>query len=92
MSYTHLTKTELVFKEEYHELGHTGRKIAKKLKRGQETIYSIIRQLGQRMTAMDIFLQYQANKSRCGRKKIQLTSIEKEYIKEKALDGLICSP
>src|SRR5699024_8517014 len=87
ISYTYLTKTELVFIEEYHELGHTGRKIAKKLQRGHETIYRVIRQLGQGMTAMDIFLQYQANKARCGRKKIQLTSNEKEYIKEKVRDG-----
>jgi len=41
ISYTYLTKTELVFIEEYHELGHTGRKIAKKLKRGHEIIYRI---------------------------------------------------
>jgi len=31
MSYTHLTKTELVFIEEYHEIGISGRKIAKNL-------------------------------------------------------------
>lgn len=39
MSYTHLTKIELVFIEEYHSIGHTGRKIARNLKRGHETIY-----------------------------------------------------
>ena len=45
MSYTHLTKTELVSIEEYHEIGLTGRKIAKKLTRVHETIYCVIRQL-----------------------------------------------
>ena len=38
MSYTHLTKTELVFIEEYHAFGLSGRKIAKILKRGQEQL------------------------------------------------------
>ena len=53
MSYTHLTKTELVFIEEYHEFGLSGRNIARKLKRGHEAIYRVIRQLKKGLTAMD---------------------------------------
>src|SRR5699024_2994081 len=32
-------------------------------------------------------LQYKENKSKCGRKKIQLTPSEKDYIKEKVHEG-----
>ena len=87
MSYTHLTKTELVFIEEYHEFGLSGRKIAKKLKRGHEAIYRVIRKLKKGLTAIDVHLEYKANKAKCGRKKIQLTPDEKTYIKEKVHDG-----
>ncbi|AUJ23924.1 IS30 family transposase [Virgibacillus dokdonensis] len=87
MSYTHLTKTELVFIEEYHEFGLSGRKIANKLKRGHEAVYRVIRQLKEGLTAIDVYLQYQANKATCGRKKIQLTPNEKAYIHEKVRDG-----
>ncbi len=86
MSYTHLTKTELVFIEEYHEFGLSGRKIANKLKRGHEAVYRVIRQLKEGLTAIDVYLQYQANKAICGRKKIQLTPNEKAYIHEKVRD------
>lgn len=87
MSYTHLTKTELVFIEEYHEFGLKGREIAKKLKRGHETIYRVIRQLKEGLTAIDVYLNYKASKAKCGRKKIQLPSDEKSYIEEKVRDG-----
>lgn len=87
MSYTHLTKTELVFIEEYHEFGLLGRKIAKKLKRGHEAIYRVIRQLKKGLTAIDVHLEYKANKAKCGRKKVQLTLNEKSYIEEKVRDG-----
>src|SRR5699024_439965 len=87
MSYTHLTKTELVFIEEYHAFGLSGRKIAKKLKRGHETIYRVVRQLNKGFTAIDIDFQYQANKARCGRKKIQLTPSERNHINEKIREG-----
>src|SRR5699024_9916235 len=87
MSYTHLTKTELVFIEEYHEFGLSGRKIAKKLKRGHEAIYRVIRQLKQGFTAIDIHLRYRSNKAKCGRKAIQLTPEEKDYIKERIHAG-----
>jgi|SRR5690625_764784 len=45
MSYTHLTKTELVFIEKYHEVDLSGRKIAKKTSRSHEAVYRVIRQL-----------------------------------------------
>src|SRR5690625_1135808 len=87
MSYTHLTKTELVFIEEYHEFGLSGRKIAKKLKRGHESIHRVIRQLKKSFTAIKVHLQYKVNKAKCGRKKIQLISDGKDYISEKVRDG-----
>lgn len=72
MSYTHLTKTELVFIEEYHEFGLSGRKIANKLKRGHEAVYRVIRQLKEGLTVIDVYLQYPTYKAKCARKKIQL--------------------
>lgn len=87
MSYTHLTKTELIFIEEYHKFGHSGRKIAQNLKRGHETIYRIIRQLSKGFTALDIYLQYKENKMNCGRKNIELPASEMDYINEKVRDG-----
>src|SRR5699024_4494417 len=38
-------------------------------------------------TAIDVYLQYRANKAKCGRKKIQLSYSEKDYINEKVRDG-----
>src|SRR5690625_69374 len=87
MSYTHLTKTELVFIEEYHNFGLSGRKIAKKLRRGHEAIYRVIRRLKQGLTAVDVYRQYKKNKSNCGRKRIELPPDEKKYINKKVNKG-----
>lgn len=87
MPYTHLTKTELVFIEEYHNIGLSGRKIAKNLKRGHEAIYRVIRQLKEGFTAIDIYQKYKTNKSKCGRKKIRLTDDEIAYINKRVNDG-----
>lgn len=87
MSYTHLTKTELIFIEKYHLFGLSGHQIADKLKRGHESIYRIIRQLKKGFTAIEIYLQYQVNKARCGRKKIDLPPSEVTYIKKKVREG-----
>lgn len=83
MSYIHLTKTELIFIEEYHFFGHSGRTIAKKIKRGHEAIYRVIRQIKKGFTALDIYLRYKNNKSNCGRNHIELPSSEVDYINEK---------
>ena len=80
MSYTHLTKTELVFIEEYHHFGLSGRKIAKKLERGHEAIYRVIRRLKQGLTAVDVYRQYKQNKSNCGRKRIEIPPDEKSTL------------
>jgi len=42
MSYIHLTKTKIIFIEDYHELDFSGHKIAHKLKPGFGTVYLII--------------------------------------------------
>src|SRR5699024_3588591 len=87
MSYTHLTKTELVFIEDYHGIGLSGRKNANKLKRGHETIYRVIRQLKKSLHEIDEHLKYKSYKAKCGRKKMQLKPDEQSYIKEKVRDG-----
>src|SRR5699024_2824932 len=83
MSYTHLTKTELIFIENYHAIGMKGRQIAKKLRRGHEAIYRVLRQLKVGKTAIEIYSQYKKNKQNCGRKPIQLTQDEIDYINDK---------
>jgi len=83
MSYTHLTKTELIFIEEYHTIGIKGRQIAKKLQRGHEAIYRIIRKLKAGKTAIKIYLEYKNNKQKCGRKPIELPKDQIKYINEK---------
>ncbi len=87
MSYTHLTKTELIFIEEYHSFGLSGRAIAKRIKRGHEAVYRVIRQLGKGLTALDVHLQYKKNKSNCGRKPIELSPAEVKHINEKVHQG-----
>lgn len=87
MSYTHLTKTELIFIEEYHAFGLKGREIARKLHRGHEAVYRIIRQIKAGKTAIDIYLGYKENKQKCGRKPIQLPQDEIDYINEKVTEG-----
>jgi len=72
MSYTHFTKTELIFIESYHAIDMKGRQIADKLGRRNEIIYRVIRQLKDGNTATENFLQYKKNKQKCGRKPIQL--------------------
>jgi len=87
MSYTHLTKTELIFVEEYHATGLKGRKIAERLQRGHESIYQVIRQIKAGKTAIDIYLEYKENKQKYGRKPIQLPKDEIDYINEKVSEG-----
>lgn len=87
MSYTHLTKTELIFIEEYYSIGLKGRQIAEKLNRGHEAIYRVIRQLKDGKTAIEIYLDYKKNKQKCGRKPIQLTQDEMEHINQKVAEG-----
>src|SRR5690625_1677661 len=83
MSYTHLTKTELIFIEKYFEVGLKGRQIAEKLQRGHESIYRVIRQLKEGKTVIEIYRQYKKNKQKCGSKPIQLPQGEINYINKK---------
>lgn len=86
MSYTHLTKTEIIFIEEYFLIGLKGREIAKRLQRGHEAVYRIIRKLKAGKTAVEIYLAYVQNKRNCGRKAIVLPQDEIDYINEKLAD------
>lgn len=83
MSYTHLTNTEIIFIEEYFLIGLKGREIAKRLQRGHESVYRIIRQLKTGKTAVEIYLAYVNNKRNYGRKVIELPQDEIDYINEK---------
>src|SRR5690625_5674213 len=82
MSYTHLTKTELIFIEEYFSIGYKGHKIATKLGRGPETVYRIIRKIKQGKTAIEIYSEYKQKKHKCGRNTIELPQDEIDYINE----------
>ncbi|MBC6310021.1 IS30 family transposase [Listeria sp. FSL L7-1582] len=83
MSYHHLTRNELIFIEEYTNSGFSARHIAQKLGRSKECIYRILRQLQAGLSAPAIFLQYQRNKKKCGRKPISLDSETKALVKER---------
>src|SRR5690625_5037171 len=87
MSYTHLTKTELIFIEEYFSIGYKGHKIATKLGRGPETVYRIIRKIKQGKTAIEIYSEYKQNKHKCGRNTIELPQDEIDYINEKQIEN-----
>src|SRR5699024_6656100 len=39
------------------------------------------------LTAVEVYLEYQANKAKCGRKKIDLPASEKDYINEQIAKG-----
>lgn len=87
MSYTHLTKTELIFIKKYHAIGMKGRQIAENLRRGHEAIYRVIRQLKAGKTAIEIYIQYKKNKQECGRKPIHLPQDEIDYVNDKVDEG-----
>lgn len=89
MSYTHLIKIEHIFIEEYFSIGLNGRQIGKKIKRGHEAVYRVIRQLKEGKTAIKIYQQYKKDKQNCGRKLIQLPNDEIDYINEKVAEGWI---
>lgn len=50
-------------------------------------MYRVVRQLKRGLKVIEIYLQYQENKAKCGRKEIRLPTSEKEYIKKKVLEG-----
>lgn len=72
--------------EEYYKNGHKGHAISKRLKRGHEAIYHVIRQLKEGKTAIEVYFQYKKNKQNCGRKPIQLPREEIDYINEQLAD------
>lgn len=83
MPYKHININELVFIEHYNQKNWAVSKIAKHLNRSRETIYRVIRKLKQKQTALNIYENYRKNKRRSGRKLIELSKPEQDYIKEK---------
>ena len=80
MTYKHLTTRELTLIADFWYQGTKAYRAAKLLQRSQETIYRVYRFLNNGKT-IDQYLQtYQRHKRRCGRKQIQLPTIEVNYI------------
>ena len=80
MTYKHLTTRELTLIADFWYQGTKAYRAAKLLQRSQETIYRVYRFLNDGKT-IDQYLQtYQRHKRRCGRKQIQLPTIEVNYI------------
>lgn len=87
MTYTHLTMKELCWIEHYYELGLAVKSIAEKLSRSLQTIYNIVNALRRGQSIQTYYDTYQANKRRCGRKRIHLSEEEIEHIHEKQAIG-----
>ena len=68
MTYTHLTKNELVMIEAYDKEGMAVSHICQSLKRSRQTIHKVIAYLKAGHTAYDYYKDYKANKKRCGRR------------------------
>lgn len=87
MTYTHLTKEELIWIEEFYNAGLKAYKIAKKIGRALQTVYNVTNFLEAGGTIMEFSNRYKENKSRCGAKKKELTKEQIEYVQEKTAQG-----
>ena len=84
MTYKHLTTRELTLIADFW---HKAYKVAKLLKRSQETIYRVYRFLNDGKTIEQYLESYQCHKHRCGRKRTQLPPAEVNYINSKVKAG-----
>ena len=80
MTYKHLTTRELTLIADFWYQGIKAYRATKLLQRSQETIYRIYRFLNDGKTINQYLQTYQRHKRRCGRKQIQLPTIEVNYI------------
>ncbi len=80
MTYTHLTKNELVMIVAYYQAGKKVCDISKSLGRSRQTIYNVLSFLKTGHSAYDYYERYQTNKKRCGRKNTQLTKPVQDFI------------
>lgn len=87
MTHTHLTMDELVMIEAYYHQNVATTRIIKLMRRATQTIYNVINYLKEGHTAFEYYERYKQNKKRCGRHKIDLPEVQKEYIKEKVTAG-----
>lgn len=87
MTYKHLTIDEVIMIEKYFNLGIAVTKIAKDLSRSRQTITNVTNYLKGGKSPYDYFKRYKENKKKCGRRKIEFTKAEKEYIENKVKDG-----
>ena len=85
--YTHLTIDELAFIDSYLEQGYSGNKIARELGRSPETIHRVLRKRKAGTSSSESYVQYREQKKRCGRKPIELTALEIEYVNTKLQEG-----
>lgn len=87
MTYVHLTMKELTWIDHYYDLKTPVKIIATKLKRSLQTIYNVVNYLKSGGSVQEFYDRYKENKSRCGRKKKQLSNVEIDYIKEHEAKG-----
>lgn len=87
MTYTHITTDELVLIESYVNQHISVLKISHYMKRSRQTIHKVVAYLKEGHSALDYYVQYKENKSRCGRRKTVLPQDQKEYIEEKVSQG-----
>lgn len=76
MTYTHLTKNELVMIKSYYHQAIPVAMIAECLKHSRQPIYYVINFLKEGNSAMDYNKRYKENKQRCGRRRITLPQDE----------------
>ncbi|MGX6979687.1 IS30 family transposase [Vagococcus elongatus] len=83
MTYKHLTIDEITMIESYFHQKVKPVTIAKRMCRAIQTIYTVVNFFKQGFSAIDYWHRYKENKKKCGRKRIEFSDSEKQYIKEK---------
>ena len=66
--------------EAYYQEGTKVTDIMKALGRSKQTVYHVINFLKEGHSAFDYYDHYKANKKRCGRRKTNLSQVEKDFI------------
>ena len=65
--------------EAYYQEGTKVTDIMKALGRSKQTVYHVINFLKEGHSAFDYYDHYKANKKRCGRRKTNLSQVEKDF-------------
>ena len=80
MTYTQLTTSELVMRDESIDNGISVLKIVQSLKRSRQTNHKVVTFLKAGQSANDYYRLYKANKSRCGRRQTILSRPYKNLV------------